>query len=94
VTKYQKRISGPMLDRKIPHGFSGIEVPRVDYEKLSSDRVGESSASIRERVQAARERQRVRFEGTDIVCTRICAWQKLENFASWMKRGIVSCARP
>jgi predicted ATPase with chaperone activity len=68
VTKYQKRISGPMLDRKIPHGFSGIEVPRVDYEKLSSDRVGESSASIRERVQAARERQRVRYEASDIVC--------------------------
>jgi len=64
VTKYQKRISGPMLDRIDIH----VEVPRVDYEKLSSDRPGESSASIRERVQAARERQRIRFEGTDIVC--------------------------
>jgi len=64
VTKYQKRISGPMLDRIDIH----IEVPRVDYEKLSSDRLGESSASIRERVQAARERQRVRFDGSDIVC--------------------------
>jgi predicted ATPase with chaperone activity len=53
-----------MLDRIDIH----IEVPRVDYEKLSSDRLGESSASIRERVQAARERQRVRFEGSDIVC--------------------------
>jgi predicted ATPase with chaperone activity len=53
-----------MLDRIDIH----IEVPRVDYEKLSSDRLGESSASIRERVQAARERQRVRFDGTDIVC--------------------------
>ena len=50
VTKYQKRISGPMLDRIDIH----VEVPEVDYEKLSSDRVGESSASIRERVQAAR----------------------------------------
>jgi magnesium chelatase family protein len=67
VTKYQKRISGPLLDRKVPHVLGGIdihiEVPRVDYEKLSSDRLGESSALIRERVQAARERQRVRFEG-------------------------------
>ena len=53
-----------MLDRIDIH----IEVPRVDYEKLSSDRLGESSSSIRERVQAARERQRVRFDGTDIVC--------------------------
>ncbi len=63
VTKYRKRISGPMLDRIDIH----IEVPRVDYEKLSSDRLGESSASIRARVQAARERQQARFAGTDIV---------------------------
>jgi len=53
-----------MLDRIDIH----IEVPRVDYEKLSNDRLGESSASIRERVQAARELQRVRFEGSDIIC--------------------------
>ena len=62
-----------MLNRKVPHVFSGIdihvEVPHVDYEKLSSDRLGESSASIRERVQAAREGQHARFEGSDIVCS-------------------------
>jgi magnesium chelatase family protein len=60
VTKYQQRISGPMLDRKVPRIRGGIdihiEVPRVDNEKLSSNRPGDSSASIRERVQAARER--------------------------------------
>ena len=67
VPKYQKRISGPLLDRTDTH----IEVPRVDYEKLSNDRIGESSASIRQRVQAARQRQCQRFSknGTlDIVC--------------------------
>ena len=57
----------PLLDRidihKVPCVLQGIEVPRVDYEKLSSDRLGESSAVIRERVQAARQRQRKRFEG-------------------------------
>ena len=58
VTKYQKRISGPLLDRMDIH----IEVPRVDYEKLSSDRLGESSAEIRNRVESARERQRIRFK--------------------------------
>jgi magnesium chelatase family protein len=57
VTKYQKRISGPMLDRIDIH----IEVPRVDYEKLSGDRMGESSESIRARVQAARNIQLARF---------------------------------
>lgn len=40
-----------MLDRTDIH----IEVPEVDYEKLSSDRVGESSDSVRERVQAVWE---------------------------------------
>jgi len=39
VNKYQKRISGSLLDRIDTH----IEVPRVDYEKLSGDRMGESS---------------------------------------------------
>jgi magnesium chelatase family protein len=39
VTKYQKRISGPLLDRIDIH----IEVPRVDYEKLSGDRVSRLS---------------------------------------------------
>jgi len=57
VTKYQKRISGPLLDRIDIH----IEVPRVDYEKLSGDRMGETSESIRARVQAARDIQRKRF---------------------------------
>jgi len=39
-------------------------VPRVDYEKLSVDRLGEKSETIRARVEQARERQRKRFAGT------------------------------
>jgi magnesium chelatase family protein len=57
VTKYQKRISGPLLDRIDIH----VEVPRVEYEKLSDDRLGESTAAIQARVEAARQRQRDRF---------------------------------
>lgn len=57
VLRYQKRISGPLLDRIDIH----IEVPRVEYDKLTSNRLGESSAQIRERVERARERQRQRF---------------------------------
>ncbi len=62
ITRYQKRISGPLLDRIDIH----IEVPRVDYEKLSSDRLGEPSTAIRARVEAARQMQRERFAGTAI----------------------------
>jgi magnesium chelatase family protein len=41
-------------------------VPRVDYGKLSGDRLGEPSVKIRERVERARERQRQRFAGTNL----------------------------
>ena len=64
VIKYQKRISGLMLDCIDIH----VEDPCVSYEKLSSDRLGENLASIREWVQTAQERQRVRFEVADIIC--------------------------
>lgn len=57
VNRYQKRLSGPLLDRIDIH----IDVPRVPYEKLSNDRRGEPSDRIRDRVMAARDRQRHRF---------------------------------
>ena len=57
ITRYQKRVSGPLMDRIDIH----IDVPRVNYEKLSSDRLGERSQQIRERVIAARMRQAERF---------------------------------
>ena len=57
ISQYQKRISGPLLDRIDIH----LEVSRVDYEKLSDTRAGESSEVIRRRVQAARDRQAARF---------------------------------
>jgi magnesium chelatase family protein len=58
VAKYQKRISGPLLDRIDIH----ITVPRVEYEKLSDKRLGEPSAVVRQRVETAREAQRKRFQ--------------------------------
>ena len=72
-----------MLDRIDIH----IEVPRVDYEKLSSDRLGESSTSIRERVQAARERQRVRFDGMDIVCNSDMRVAEVRQFCQLDEAG-------
>jgi magnesium chelatase family protein len=67
VTKYQKRISGPMLDRIDIH----IEVPRVDHEKLSRNRLGETSKTLQARVQAARDIQNKRFSdngSSGIIC--------------------------
>ncbi|MFN3309265.1 MAG: YifB family Mg chelatase-like AAA ATPase [Anaerolineales bacterium] len=58
VTRYQKRISGPLLDRIDLH----VEVPRVEVDKLSDDRLGEPSAVIQQRVEIARQRQQQRLE--------------------------------
>ena len=59
ILTYQKRISGPLLDRIDIH----VHVPRVEYQKLSSRGPAESSAAIRSRVEAARQIQLQRFEG-------------------------------
>lgn len=64
ITRYQKRISGPLLDRIDIH----IEVPRVEYEKLSDDRLGEKSAVVQARVEAARQIQLERFARSDLLC--------------------------
>ncbi|NJK79673.1 MAG: YifB family Mg chelatase-like AAA ATPase [Chloroflexaceae bacterium] len=64
VLRYQRKVSGPLLDRFDIH----VDVPRVKFEKLSSERLGESSDSIRERVCAARARQQCRFAGTRLTC--------------------------
>lgn len=63
IIRYQKRLSGPLLDRIDLH----VEVPAVKVEKLTGESViGEESKSIRKRVQAARNLQRKRFKGTKI----------------------------
>lgn len=62
VSRYQKRISGPFIDRVDIF----VEVPHIDYEKLTDDRLAEKSEVVRARVTAARSRQRQRFNGTKL----------------------------
>lgn len=57
LIRYQKKISGPLLDRIDLH----VEVPRVEFEKLSDGGLAEPSSKIRERVEAARAVQTRRF---------------------------------
>ena len=56
VARYRRRISGPLLDRIDIH----IEVPAIAPDELAGRTGGQSSASIRARVQIARERQLAR----------------------------------
>ena len=62
VSRYQRRISGPFIDRVDIF----VEVPHIEYEKLSDDRLGEESARVQGRVIAASEIQRRRFSGTPL----------------------------
>jgi predicted ATPase with chaperone activity len=50
VIRYQKGLSGPLLDRVDIY----IDVPRVDYEELTEDRLGEPPENIGQRVEKAR----------------------------------------
>ena len=58
IQNYLGRISGPLLDRIDLH----IEVPAVKFRDIASEQTGETSAQIRERVVAARQRQQERFK--------------------------------
>ncbi len=62
IQRYRARISGPLLDRIDLH----IEAPALSITELRSDRAGESSAAIRERVEQARQAQLIRFRGTTL----------------------------
>src|SRR5688572_20296841 len=65
IQNYLGKISGPLLDRIDMH----VEVPAVKFREISSERAGEPSAKIRERVIAARKRQQQRFAGrTQVSC--------------------------
>ncbi len=83
ITRYQNRISGPVLDRIDIQ----VEVPRVDYEKLSGQRLGEPSAPIRARVERARAVQQRRFAGTRLVCNADMGPAEVRQFCELNETG-------
>ena len=64
VERYVARISGPMLDRMDLH----VEVPSVEFEAMRRREKPESSAAVKERVNAARAIQSRRYSGTSVTC--------------------------
>ncbi len=65
IHKYLDKLSGPLMDRIDLH----VEVDGVSFDELrASDKLEESSASIKERVNKARAIQRARFAGTKVKC--------------------------
>ena len=64
VQSYLRRISGPLLDRIDMH----VEVPSVEYEAMRRKEQPETSQQVRSRVNAARQVQQRRYEGTGVTC--------------------------
>lgn len=77
IQQYQKKISGPILDRIDLH----LEVPEVELKKLASLEGGENSATIRQRVEAARIRQRQRYHRLAITCNAELDTKRLKTYA-------------
>ena len=78
IRKYQQRISGPLLDRM----DIMTEVPSLEYEELAARPEGESSAAVRERVNAARDRQTTRFSGGSVSCNAHMGPVEMEKYCS------------
>lgn len=74
--RYLSRISGPLLDRIDIH----IEVPRLSSEELMGKRTGESSATVRRRVQNARAQQTTRMKNTSATCHARMKAKELREF--------------
>lgn len=84
IAKYQRKISGPILDRIDLH----IEVPRLKFEKLESGETGETSAEIRERVEGARKVQKKRFENLAIITNSEMNSHQIKKFCPLDEKSI------
>lgn len=62
--QYRQKLSGPLLDRIDLR----LRVPRLTKQELMGSEGGEASARVRDRVQAARERQRHRYAAIGVLC--------------------------
>lgn len=83
VAKYQKKISGPILDRIDIF----VEVPRLKVDKLQDRSQPESSQIMRERVQAARDIQTRRFAGTRYSCNKEIRQKDIQHWCPLDKQA-------
>ena len=80
ILRYQRRVSGPMLDRIDIH----LDVPAVKVEKLHADDTKniENSATIRKRVQKARDIQTKRFKNQKIASNSEMGNKEIKEFCA------------
>lgn len=78
VSRYHKRISGPLLDRIDVF----VDVPHIDYEKLTDDKPAESCDTVRARVKVAHGVQLERFRGTKLRCNADMTPKEVKEFCA------------
>lgn len=76
IAAYQKKISGPLLDRIDLH----LEVPRLNYDKLHNSDILEYSQTVRSRVEAARQIQNHRFVKSDTMTNSEMTSKEVDDF--------------
>ena len=78
ISRYHKRISGPLLDRIDIF----VDVPHIGYEKLTEDKPGEGAEKVRARVKGAHEIQLDRFRGTKLRCNADMTPKEVKEFCT------------
>jgi len=76
IQRYRTKVSGPLLDRLDLH----VEVPAVQYQDLAQESGGESSETIRKRVNAARNKQQERYKNYKMYCNAQMPPRLLKHF--------------
>ncbi|RJO60209.1 ATP-binding protein [candidate division WS5 bacterium] len=84
ILKYQKKVSGPILDRIDLH----IDVPRVETNKLTSESQAEPSKKIKERVEKARKIQAKRFQGSKKITNSEMTASDIKEFCKLSKESL------
>lgn len=84
ISRYQKRISGPLLDRIDLH----LDVPSVEIDKLTSELPSESSKEIRGRVEKARKIQAKRFKGSSTLTNSEMTNNQIKEFCAISKEAL------
>jgi len=83
IIKYHKKISGPLLDRIDLY----LELSRVDFEKLSDKKEGETSKEVRKRVERARKIQLQRFKKLKILTNSEMGPKEIKKFCQISSEG-------
>lgn len=83
MNNYRSRISGPLLDRI----DIIIEVPAVNFEDLRERKEAEPSSAVKERVNAARRRQNLRFGESGGMCNARMGPAELRHYCKLDKES-------